>query len=104
MKNTILSIVYDVFNHYVYTLGGSGRPFSGSQYSDNTRRLVLYIPTHQAEITPTGCAGKIPLRETPIGRHGCDLSDRHSLFPYPGRLINSLARCVRIYKTDPGNC
>ena len=31
-----------------------------------------------------------PRRETPIGQLGCDLSDRHSLFSYSGRLSDTL--------------
>ena len=60
------------------------------QCHHDTRLLTLYILTHQAKIPSPGPGGNKPRRETPIGQLGCDLSDRHSLFSYSGRLSDTL--------------
>ena len=60
------------------------------QCTHDTRRLTLYILTNQVKITSPEYVGNKPRRETPIGQLGCDLSDRHSLFSYSGRLSDTL--------------
>lgn len=56
----------------------------------DTRRLALYILTLTVATVSAGCAGKKTVAETSIGQLGCDLSDRHSLFSYSGRLSDTL--------------
>lgn len=56
----------------------------------DTRRLTLYILTLLVTTVSAGCASKKTVAETSIGQLGCDLSDRHSLFSYSGRLSDTL--------------
>lgn len=56
----------------------------------DTRRLTLYILALLVAMATVGCAGKKTVAETSIGQLGCDLSDRHSLFSYSGRLSDTL--------------
>lgn len=56
----------------------------------DTRRLTLYILAVLVAMASMGCAGKKTVTETSIGQLGCDLSDRHSLFSYSGRLCDTL--------------
>lgn len=56
----------------------------------DARRLTLYILAVLVAMASMGCAGKKTVAETSIGQLGCDLSDRHSLFSYSGRLSDTL--------------
>ena len=56
----------------------------------DARRLTLYILAVLLVTASMGCAGKKTVTETSISQLGCDLSDRHSLFSYSGRLCDTL--------------
>lgn len=58
--------------------------------ANDTRRLTLYILALLVATVSAGCAGKKSVAETSIGQLGCDLSDRHSLFSWSGRLSDTL--------------
>ena len=60
------------------------------RHTYEARRWLSLACTLALVMLTAGCAGKKTVAETSVGQLSCDLSDRHSLFPYSGRLSDTL--------------